>query len=581
MVLEATGQGKGLTPDQRQSRVLISALAQHADLIGVPSMVVGFKLKSAELAKEQLIKLEMIANMVLEMNDRTKGRFKKTTVGDHQYLVLDLGGDMVPWDQVPLEKFTKAEAKEGDVLKIVERLKKSKLVLALGLRDNYLLASVGPSLDCLEKLGKGDRLVDRAEFKPLEKFADKRLLSVGYLSKAMVEQLNDQKKNIDELLDAVDEMLPVLKVEKAQKEQIRGDIEAAAGDIKSLIPQVGAMTGLSFLSDRGVEGYQYAWGSHDRFDASKPLGLLEYVGGNPIFGVAARSKMSIQKYDLLVKWAKKAFGYAEQFGLPNLPEQDRSKTKKFLDSVRPLLARADKANRELLFPALADGQMALVLDGKLTSDHFIQRAPATPKPMPMVEPAIVVGVSDAKLLKQAFGEYRSLINGVIEAVRQIEGANVPENIQVPEPKMTESSLGAIYSFVLPEEWGVDQQIVPNFGVSEHVAVLSASQKHTERLLKATPLAVGGLLGTSNRPMAAAAWFNWAGLVEAATPWVNLAVEQAAASNGGDDAQNKAIADQVHVVIDVLKTLRSITGESYLEGDVMVSHSLLEIRDVEK
>jgi hypothetical protein len=142
-------------------------------------------------------------------------------------------------------------------------------------------------------------------------------------------------------------------------------------------------------------------------------------------------------------------------------------------------------------------------------------------------------------------------------------------------------LGAIYSFVLPEEWGVDQQIVPNFGVSEHVAVLSASQKHTERLLKATPLAVGGLLGTSNRPMAAAAWFNWAGLVEAATPWVNLAVEQAAASNGGDDAQKKAIADQVHVVIDVLKTLRSITGESYLEGDVMVSHSLLEIRDVEK
>ena len=46
--------------------------------------------------------------------------------------------------------------------------------------------------------------------------------------------------------------------------------------------------GLSFLADRGVEGYRYAWGGHDRLDGSKPLGLLEHVGGNPILGVVVR-----------------------------------------------------------------------------------------------------------------------------------------------------------------------------------------------------------------------------------------------------------------------------------------------------
>jgi hypothetical protein len=581
VVLQATGQAKTLPPNQIQTRVLISALAQHADLIAVPSMVLGFKLKNVDLAKEQLIKLEMIANMVLGMNEKTKGRFKKTQLGDHQYLVLELGGDMIPWDNMPLDKFKSAEAQEGDTEKIIARLKQSKLVIALGLRDDYLLASIGSSLDCLEKLGRGDRLVDRPEFKPLEKHAAERLLSVGYVSKSLVEQANSQKKNIDDALDFVDQLLPLLKTDLAHEEQVHGDAVALAADLKTLIPDVGAVAALSFLSHRGIETYQYAWGSHNQLDGSQPLGLLDHVGGNPIFGLAARAKVSLKDYDLLVKWTKKAYAYFDIFGLPNVPAKDRETVKTFLDSLVPLLVRADKANRDLLFPALADGQLALVLDGKLTSAHFIESAPATPKPMPMVEPAIVVGVSDAKLLKQAFGEYRAVLNGLFDAIRQIEGNKLPEEVRVPEPKTAEGSFGTIYSFTLPAEWGVDKQIAPTLGVSDHVAVISASQHHTERLLKSTPLAVGGLLTKTDRPLAAAVWFNWAGLIESASPWVDLAVQQAVASKGGDENQKKEIVDQVSVVIEVLKALRSITSESYIEDQTLVHHTLMDIQDIEK
>ena len=93
--------------------------------------------------------------------------------------MLNLDGAMVPWDQIPLDKFKEMEAEEGDAQKIVDQLKKSKLVIALGVRDNYLLVSIGRSLECLEKLGKGQRLIDRAEFKPLEKYADRRLVSAS------------------------------------------------------------------------------------------------------------------------------------------------------------------------------------------------------------------------------------------------------------------------------------------------------------------------------------------------------------------------------------------------------------------
>ena len=101
---------------------------------------------------------------------------------------------MIPWDQVPMDELKEMEAQPGDAQKIIDRLKEMKLVVALGLRGNYLLCSIGSSLECLEKLGQGKRLMDRAELKPLEKYADQRLVSVGYMSQAMGRQLNNQEK---------------------------------------------------------------------------------------------------------------------------------------------------------------------------------------------------------------------------------------------------------------------------------------------------------------------------------------------------------------------------------------------------
>jgi hypothetical protein len=579
IVAQATGEAKAHNSNL-QAMLALSALAQHADMIAVPNVVVGFKVKNTDLAKEQLIKLEMFGNL-LEANEKTKGRFKKTKVGDHEYLVLELDGEMVPWEMLPTGKLKEMELEEGDAEKVVDQLKEMKLVIAIGVRDKYLLCSIGSSLDCLEKLGQGNRLIDRPEFKPLEKFADKRLTSIGYLSEEMNQQIRNQRKNLDDLRELAERLLPLAKLTDQQNERIRKDVAGWAEDVKGLIPEPGAIMGLSFLSDRGIEGYQYAWGEHGKIDGSKPLGLLQHVGGNPILGVVSRAKASAADYDLVVKWAKTAYGYFEELALPKIPEAERAKAKKFLDAALPLLARMDKTNREMLIPALADGQAALVIDGKLQSKHFIESLPATEKPMPMVEPAIVVGLSDAKLLKQAFGEYRAIVNGLIDAVRQVEGSNVPANVKIPEPQVTEGSSGTIYSFTLPKEWGVDEKIVPNVGVSNEVAVLSASREHTERLLKAAPLSIGGVLDKTDRPLAAAVWLDWAALVDAAAPWVDFAFQQAAAAKAADESRLKTTLDHVHIGLEVLKALRSITSESYLEGEALVTHTLTEMHDVGK
>jgi hypothetical protein len=581
MVMQATGQANGQNPNQLQAKMVLSSLAKNSDLIGMPNFVVGFKLKNADLAKEQLIKLEAIANILLEANEKTQGHFKKTKVGDYDYLVLELDGQMIPWDEVPIDKFKEMELEEGDAEKVIDQLKESKLVLALGVRDDYLMAMVGSSLECLENLGQDERLIDRPEFAPLEQYVEKRLTSIGYISEEMNQHLNNQEKGIDELLTLVDKLLPLAKLSEEQNDRIRKDAEDLAEEVKGLVPQVGAVMGLSFLSDRGIEGYQYAWGDHGRSDGSKQLDLLQHVGGNPILGIVSRGKVNIDDYDRMVKWAQMGYGYFEEFGLPAMKENDREKLKSFLDSAMPLVERMDKANRDMLFPALADGQSALVIDGKLQSKHFIESLPETEEAMPMVEPAMVMGVSDAKLLKEGLSEYREIINGLIDAMRQVEGVDVREEIQIPEPQVAESSKGTIYSFALPKDWGVDEQIAPQIGISDEVAVVALSKDHAERLLTATPLAVGGVLEETERPLATAAWLNWAALVETATPWVDFAVEKTMESKGVDESEQETIVDQVHTGLEVLKALRAISIENYLEDDVLVHHTLLEIHDVEK
>jgi hypothetical protein len=580
MVLQLTGKGSNANPNQLQGKAAVSVLAKHTDLIQVPNFVIGFKVKNVDLAKEQLIKLEMFGNM-LDANEQLKGHFKKTKIGDFDYLVLNVDGSMVPWNEVPMDKFAEWELEKGDVQKIADKLKTAKLSIALGLRDKYLLLSIGSTTDCLAKLGQGKRLIDRADFQVLDKFADKRLTSIGYISSPFNRQANDQMGQIDALVNAGEKLLPLAKLKDGQNNRIRGDVAKLVKDIQCLVPDLGAVMGFSFLTDKGVEKYEYAWGNHKQLDGSKPLTLLEHVGGNPLFGLVARGKADPKIYDGMVQWLKIGYGYFEDFGLPNIPEKERAKVAKFLVSATPLLVRLDKANREMLMPALADGQSALIVDTKLASKQFHVALPATEKAMPMLEPAVVMGVSNADLLKKGLGEYRTVINGLIDAARQIEGSSIPPQVMIPEPQTSETALGTVYAFPLPKEWGVDEKIVPNLGISKDTFVVTTSKEHTERLLKPTPLTVGGMLTKTDRPLAMAVWFDWIAFIGAATPWVDFGIDQAVANGKIEANQKDMVASQVHTGLEVLTALRLITNETYLENNVLVHHTLTEIRDVSK
>ena len=585
-MIELSGRKGDLSQEDMQAMLVVGALAENLDAIKVPGLIFGFKLTDTSRAVLNLGKLELIAGFGLKQDPRFADCLKRTKVDEHEYLVLTLTGDMIPWDELPLDRLREVETEEGSVDKLVAKVKKESLVIAIGLRDDYLLLSIGSSTDVLAKLGEGKSLADRPEFAPLAPFADKRVVSIGYVSQAMNEVANSNERNLDDLLEFGDHMLPLVELDDDQEAQIRKDAAALAEDIKRMLPKPGAVMAFSFLTDQGVEGYTHDWTD----DAASRWALT--------LARRACSRTSADRRSWRSSREARSRSSATTSALSGLPSATaiskstacrkcrQSERKEFeqvaeeFADVLPLIQRAHETNREKLLPAL-DGQCGLVLDAKLESKQFIKDMPATDEAMPMVEPALLLGVKDSGLMREALVAYWEIFDDALDVAEKIE----PEaaELPIPEPEVVETSDGELFVFTPPEECPVDKQITPNVGLGERVCVFSASRSHTERLLKDTPLAVGGVLAKTDRPLAMAACFDWAGLLTTARPWIDLATDEILRDKMGDDAvktQSPGIKKQVHTVLDVLSAVRRITAKTYVKNGVTVTHTQTEIRDID-
>ena len=295
-----------------------------------------------------------------------------------------------------------------------------------------------------------------------------------------------------------------------------------------------------------------------------------------------RAKVSVKDYDLLVKWAKVGYGYFEKYAVPKMSSMDREAFAKFVPLATPLVKRLDQTTRDMLLPAMADGQLGVVVDAKLKSKQFLASLPATEEPMPMAEPALIFGVSDPELLVKACSEYREIFNGLFDALRTTSPSEskFSENVRIPEPKVMKRKAGTLYAFPLPKEWGLDKRILPNAGLSANAAVVAMTSKHSQRLLTATPPSVGEQSISTEQPLAGAGFLDVAGLIDALTPWVDRGVRVVAQQSGDPNSPMAAsFLDQAHTFLSIVKVVRNVVVRSSIEGDALVQHVELEIRNV--
>ncbi|MCA9269454.1 MAG: hypothetical protein KDA41_13325, partial [Planctomycetales bacterium] len=263
---------------------------------------------------------------------------------------------------------------------------------------------------------------------------------------------------------------------------------------------------------------------------------------------------------------------------------DAAKYKKFRADIGPLLARLDSANRDQLIPALADGQSAIVLDAKITSTQWASMMPESTTPLPMLELGMVMSVSDPEKLKAGCAEYMAVAREMLAKLAEIAPDDVPA-ADFPEPKSREFGDSTVWYYLLPKDWGIDKRIAPNAGVSPSVAALSLAPLHTKRLLEKTPLAADGPIARyRDKPLAMAGSFNFAGLVDAVTPWIEYSMTAGGEFGVQADADGlgggPGAMEMIEIGAKVLKCFRGYSSVTYVDGDVMVTEGEWRFEDLQ-
>ncbi len=595
--IEAVSTGQ--KPDQAMARQVYKLLNEHAEQFTVPDLVWGFRIQDGEAAARLLDKAyAVLMERLNEKKPKLAEHLQKEQIAGHEFITLRLDGSMIPWDKLR-EKAHDLDDEQFEQWKqlIIDK----RVVVALGVVDEFVLLSVGDSTDHLESFGQGEVLADNPVLARLNKHASERIASIGYMSDQFAHSINSPRQTFDDLIGTADEVLQTAEIDEGERAALLEDLRGLSGDLLKYIPELGTVLGVSYLTPRGYEGFQYNLGKFPMLDDSEPLTILSHVGGNPLLVAASRSHQPVESYDQTVSWLRRIGERVEKIGEQKVPADEWAKYLPYRDKVLKLLGRMNRATREHLFPALADGQQAFVLDVASDSNQWFHQLPKSPKPLPMLELGIVLSVSDAEQLREGAVEYFSVVQDALRLIHEANPEKVPA-IEVPEPKERAVEGGALYTYALPPQWGIDSQTAFNGGLTESMAAFSLLPAFTERMLESAPLKIDTAIDM-NRAAAKATHVQFAKLVGAIEPWINygfdvvagkLKVEEDSEASESDatsdeevNPQQSAVAvqagfilPQIHQLLQVAAALRSYTSITYQEDDAWVTHVEMHLKDLE-
>ena len=567
--LDGLQNGEGAS--EITSAKMLELIDKNPGILKVPSAVIGFKVSDGDRVKRQIDRLEaLVQQRIQEQSPELKDRFKRESIGDASFLTLNLDGSLVPWTEVLKGDAVPANQKE----QIISKLKEMELTVALGLWNDYLLISLAETLEPLRSLGTGKLLVDRKEFAALDNARGKPVTGISYVSGDFLRRASSVDQQIDQMANAVKAVLPMVPIAEDVKVGVQINVDSFAEQWKARLPKLGSIMSYQYSTDDGFESFKYNWGEI-RLDGSRPLSILNHIGGAPIGYTAFRQKPDVKAYDFSVKWFGTLMNYAERIAVPFLDAEQRDLFVKIQTAMTPLVERLDKVNREKLIPAFADGQSAIVLDAIL-GDGWIASMPPAEQPLPFPVVSYVAGLDNANFLEAGVAEYFDVLQTAITDLATIMPEQVPP-MQLTPPQQADAGDATLYYYPLPSVAGVDKRIAPNSGVSDDLMVMSLMPEMSRRLLKSQTLERTDQLPTLERPLAAAFEFNLAAFVDTARPWIEYGF-----SISADQAVvDKSVLDQVNVILDVIQCFHTTSGVSYFEDEVFVSHVKSSFTDLEE
>lgn len=588
---QALGAEEGISSDELAGRLVLQTLAENTDLIVVPDVVWGFKTKKLPAAESQLKRIEVLIKLVTQANPDLADSLERRKLKGGEVVTFTIKPDVnLIRGSIPV-----ADDLQDELKKITDRIEKLRVVIALGTFGDRVILSIGDSVDHLDKLateGSARRgLLGTKPLAPLLEQKEKPITGISHISEPLAKAIAPSADDIEQFAALADTIADAADLPEGTAAEAREILGKVAAGYKKRLPAPGPWTAYSFLAEQGYEGYAWDWSKNLPFDGSKRLDLLEHAGGAPLGAVVLRAKNDPSQFEDFVSWADMGWSFFKKYLLPREGDDTREKIEEVDEHLVPLGEKLVGILRTKILPSLADGQIGFVLDAKSRTKRIQSSLPAAAEPLPLAEPAIVLGLDDPKLFREGLSDLFALGDELVEAVREINPDGVPADYRLAAPEKTKLDGGAVWSWKM-ERSGLDEQVRPSIAVGEQVAVFSLLPKQAGRLLAASRLETGSQLSKFEEPLAAAAALDFAGIVEAVQPWIvylsrYACVQQRDGEVDKDieltaDVENEQAKDalkQAAVLCEALKSLRVAVAETSTTAEATVTHWRNVIRDM--
>src|SRR5262249_26244842 len=144
---------------------------RNLKLLRVPDLLLGFRCKASKKALEQLGRLEKELKVAFSFIEGFDERLKAADIKGGKVLTLELDGKLLPLENADLSDF---ERNNGEFKPLLDHLKGMKMAVAVAVKGEYILISIGEKSTELGRFAAGAEppLSSRDEMKPIIKAGD-------------------------------------------------------------------------------------------------------------------------------------------------------------------------------------------------------------------------------------------------------------------------------------------------------------------------------------------------------------------------------------------------------------------------
>jgi hypothetical protein len=419
----------------------IDAILENKEKLRLSPIILGFRLSDPKLAEETLSALfdSMKDSIPFEVADPTIDGVKYRTLrwsgkmlepSKREDLLSSLGGE-----EAPAEKLSEFKS----------FLDSWTAVLGFGVRQSYLILTIGSDLTHLERLGKERSLAESKPFEPVRKNLRPDLFSLSYFSAKALGDSRVSKDEAKSLLDAIDAWLSELPESERStlRDRVRKDTLALLKDWNELAGIPTPLVAMGF-ANRGIENLTFISPSKSYVDARRPLELFLKAGTNPLLALGGRSRPIGPGIERLGIWIGSAYRHFKEAAPSILPPGDRAELEKFDATVAPLLGELWSTTKDEFLPQVDGLETLLVVDGL----GSLPRPAGTPldgfPEIRLPRPALVFQHRDPAKLRGAFSRYRTAINAFLATMAESDATLEP--FEIPVPVKREFAAGELWSY---------------------------------------------------------------------------------------------------------------------------------------